>query len=322
RFSNLRMEDIEEGEKNSSREGEETASRGNEWEVVSLTASTYAAAPGPKEVEVKDDDKEVAETSHALFMSDHFVFPPSQHENLPLEPDSEILDEHVVEDVASGLHVEEEIRSGRKNEESWTLKDLNASEEFPGIQFLNEKDNKLSVSDTGFEESATLQELNVSDKEQSIYSASAFSSLDSKTGYGSSTPYGENLGIPDMNETSEWDLDRAVSNSPEPAKDDAYDGPGVPCEAWWKRGAASLYAHAKEANTFWSIFIAAAVMGLVMLGQRWQQEKWQVLQLKWQASINNERTSRMLGPLTRLKDVIVGGHRRGSFIRAGASVEN
>jgi hypothetical protein len=29
-------------------------------------------------------------------------------------------------------------------------------------------------------------------------------------------------------------------------------------------------------------------MGIVILGQRWQQERWQALQLKWQASINNE----------------------------------
>jgi len=29
-------------------------------------------------------------------------------------------------------------------------------------------------------------------------------------------------------------------------------------------------------------------MGLVLLGQRWQQERWQALQLKWQISINHE----------------------------------
>ena len=72
-------------------EGEENTSRGAEWEVVSLTASTYAAAPGPEEVELKDDENGntygedgAAETSRAMFMSGHFVFPPSLHENLPL----------------------------------------------------------------------------------------------------------------------------------------------------------------------------------------------------------------------------------------------
>lgn len=65
---------------------------------VSLIASAYAAAPGPTEVEQEDDVRGnaygEAETSRASFMSDHFVFPPSQHENLPLEPeDGEIHEE-------------------------------------------------------------------------------------------------------------------------------------------------------------------------------------------------------------------------------------
>ncbi|CAK8577030.1 unnamed protein product [Lathyrus sativus] len=62
------------------------ASHGNDWEVISLTASTYAAAPGPDKVELKDDDKEYAytpneaERSNTLFLFDHFAFPPSRHE--------------------------------------------------------------------------------------------------------------------------------------------------------------------------------------------------------------------------------------------------
>ena len=76
-----------------------------------------------------------------------------------------------------------------------------------------------------------------------------------------------------------------------------------------------FYAHAKEANAFWSIFIAVAMMGLVILGQRWQQERWQALQLKWQLSINNEKTVRVMGSISRLKEVIIGGHHRGSFIK-------
>ncbi|CAK8575899.1 unnamed protein product [Lathyrus sativus] len=64
----------------------EKASHGNDWEVISLTASNYAAAPGPDKVELKNDDKEDAYapnetgTSNALFMFGHFAFPPSRHE--------------------------------------------------------------------------------------------------------------------------------------------------------------------------------------------------------------------------------------------------
>lgn len=30
-----------------------------------------------------------------------------------------------------------------------------------------------------------------------------------------------------------------------------------------------LYAHTKEKNTFWSIFVVAALMGIVTIGQQW-----------------------------------------------------
>ncbi|CAK9143829.1 unnamed protein product [Ilex paraguariensis] len=156
---------------------EEITSRGNEWEVVSLTASTYAAAPGPKQ---NDDEKDTAvgenesETSHAMVMSGHFIFPPRQRE-------------------------EEGGISNTKEEENWNFKGLAESDDFSGIQFFDEKDS---------------------------------------------------------------DVDSDISHFPKNSDEDKYDGSDLPCKAWWKRQASSLYAHAKEANTFWSIFVAAAVMGL------------------------------------------------------------
>ncbi|KAJ6686259.1 ATG8-INTERACTING PROTEIN 2 [Salix purpurea] len=296
-------------------EGEDNPSRGNDWEVVTLTASTYAAAPGPKEVDQKDyesgkaydEDEDEDETSRALFMSRHFVLPPSQHENLSLEPvNSEILDSQAGKNVPSELGLEEGGRSSCKNEEIWPLKGLDESEEFHGMQLFDVK----GKNGKEFEESTTLQDF--SDKEQSIYSTATFGSLHSETALGGSTTYLENLGIPEVNEPSEKGLDFPIDvpSSLKAAKDD-----NLPCDVWWKRRMASLYAHAKEANAFWSIFVAAAVMGIVILGQRWQQERWQVI-------INNERSGRILGPITRLKDVIVGGHRRGSFIRGSTSSGN
>ncbi|KAF9687833.1 hypothetical protein SADUNF_Sadunf02G0134200 [Salix dunnii] len=287
-------------------EGEENPSRGNDWEVVTLTASTYAAAPGPKEVDQRDYenskayDEDEDETSRALFMSRHFVLPPSQHENLSPEPvNSEILDPQAGKNVPPELGLEEAGRSSCKSEVIWPPKGLDESEEFHGMQLFDVK----GKNGKEYEESTTLQDF--SDKEQSIYSTATFGSLHSETALGGSTTYGENLGIPEVNESSEKGLDfpTDVPSSLKAAKDD-----NLPCDAWWKRRMASLYAHAKEANAFWSIFVAAAMMGIVILGQRWQQERWQVI-------INNERSERILGPITRLKDVIVGGHRRGSFIR-------
>ncbi|GFY90265.1 mesoderm induction early response protein [Actinidia rufa] len=311
-------------------EPEKTTFRGNEWEVVSLTASAYAAAPGPEEVELSDSDKgntneDEAETSRAMFMSGHFVFPPSEHENLPVElEDIEINNVHGIEDIVpkSGA-AEIEGRSDTKDEEKWSVKGMTVLDEFPGIQFFDEMGNRLSIHGTEFEDE-TLQGVNLTEKGKNVYNSSKFSSFHCETTMGGSTKYDENILIPGIIESSEGGPDSDLSRSrklAKPAKGDKYDRSGLPCEAWWKRRAASLYAQAKEANAVWSIFIAAAVMGLVILGQRWQQERWQVLQFKWQISVNDEKMGRMLGPLSRLKAVIVSGNRRPPPIRGSSSTD-
>ncbi|XP_015899709.1 ATG8-interacting protein 1 isoform X2 [Ziziphus jujuba] len=292
------MADNEEGEEKTSRgndwrmadneEGEENTPRGNEWEVVSLTASAYAAAPGPEQVELKNDSYvEEAETSHALFMSRHFVFPPSQHENLPLEPENiEIHNEEAGDnDVVTELGVEEGGRSSGKDGENLNLKGLTEPDEFPGIQFF-EKASSLSLHGTEFEEGNTLERLNLVDKEQIMYDASKYSSFQNETALGDTTSYVEDMDISGPIESPEQGLDAGnITRLPQPSKHDNSD---LPCGAWWKRRAASMYSHAKDANAVWSVFIAAAVMGLVILGQRWQQERWQALQLKWQLSLNED----------------------------------
>ncbi|KAK6920112.1 hypothetical protein RJ641_016016 [Dillenia turbinata] len=337
--------------------GEETPSRGTEWEVVQLTESTFAAAPGPKEIQVNDSDKEdmplqdEAETSRALFMSGHFVFPPNEHENLPVEPiGAEIQCAHGDEDVVTKLDVEEGVRSNEKGEENWkNIEGLNIADEFPGIQIFDEKGNRLSVHGKEFTEGTALDALSLVDDEQNLFDATSYSSFHGETDLGGSTAYDENTVISEPIEPTESGLNFPVvpSHSPKPVKDD-YNGSDLPCGAWWKRRAASLYAYARETNAFWSVFIAAAVMGLVILGQQWQKERWQVLQMRWQFNINDEastiylvaglrdrlwcdasggapyylRMGKMLGPLTRFKDVIVGGNRRGSFIRSRTSAEH
>ncbi|XP_059312627.1 ATG8-interacting protein 1-like isoform X2 [Lycium ferocissimum] len=276
----------------SNEEGEETAPRGNEWEVVQLTQSAYAAAPGPKQVDLNDDSNSsaqyVAETSQAMFMSGHFVFPPSQHENLPLEPDViEIHNEQGGEDAGPDLVADE----GGK------------SDSYGGNTETKE-----------FEYDAAVQGLSSVDKEQSFFGTANYSSYQSEDPMGLSATTEETNVLAESVEPFHQGVDKAKD-------EDDYDTTNLPCQAWWKRRAASLIAHAKDANTFWSIFIAAAVMGLVIIGQTWQQERWQVLQMKWHAGVHGERISRMFGPLSRLKDVIVGGDRRGTFIRGSAPAQ-
>ncbi|KAL8495216.1 hypothetical protein ACS0TY_019393 [Phlomoides rotata] len=62
-------------------------------------------------------------------------------------------------------------------------------------------------------------------------------------------------------------------------------------ELWWRRQASSFYDHVKNTNPYWSIFVAAAVMGLVIIGHGWQQEKSQVSQLKSQLILESEGVS-------------------------------
>lgn len=276
-------------------EGREAPPRGNEWEVVSLTASAYAAAPGPKQVELNDDDKDHSvgedkgETSEAMFMSHHFVFPPSQHENLHLELEkTKIHNQQEDEDAIPEFVAEEGGKSNTKDGENWDVKALNMSEDFPGIQFVDEKGKILSVSRTEFEEGMAFEGLNLVDKEQSIYSTANYSSVHGEATMGGSIAVEENRTTAEPIDLSEEGLDSEISPSPKSIDKNKDDGSQLPCEAWWKRRASSLYAHAKEANAVWSIVVAAAVMGLVILGQRWQQERWQVLQLKWQFGINDE----------------------------------
>ncbi|GFP79616.1 hypothetical protein PHJA_000105100 [Phtheirospermum japonicum] len=282
-------------------EGKDDPPRGNEWEVVSLTASAYAAAPGPQQVDpnedspVKLDSKHEAETSSPLFMSRHFVFPPSQHENLPLEPEyNEKHNEKEIEDDVSQLVQEEAVKSEMKDDETVAFEGL-ISNEFPGIPIFDDKGNFGN------------------DVAQSIYTSAEFDLFRNDAGEGEGTDDSTGPTLDSADDSGLQDFEKLDEG-------DEHDVVDLPCEAWWKRRAVSLYAHAKEANTFWSIFVAAAVMGLVIIGHQWQQERWKVLHLR-QFGIKDERMGRMLGPISRFKDVIVGGHRRGSLVRGGASTE-
>ncbi|XP_030457319.1 ATG8-interacting protein 1 [Syzygium oleosum] len=301
-------------------EGEETVTRRNEWEVVSLTASAYTAAPGP-DVELKTDDKgnaydvDDAEISRALFMSGHFVFPPSQHENLPLAPEKDQPEEEKQQDDVAELETEGGISSG-KDQKDTSFRTTH--DEFPGVECLDETGGRQFVHDKEFEEGMSLQGLDMP------YADATLSSFHGEAALGGLNPstYVDNTSTELTEHEHVLESAEELSRSSKSTKDHDYYETDLPCGAWWKKRAVSFYTHAKEANTFWSIFVAAAVTGLVILGQRWQQERWQVLQLKWQMAINDEKMGRLLGPIYRMKDVIVGGHRRGSFIRGSSSSEN
>ncbi|XP_042475099.1 ATG8-interacting protein 2-like [Macadamia integrifolia] len=260
--------------------GEEASSRGNEWEVVSLTASTYSAAPGPKRF---DDDKGnefiVYEegTADAMVMSGHFVFPSNKHENPPLEPEkNEIDNEPKGEGVAANdLPMFDMNKSEKKNVEDWNVKELPVPDELTGIQFFDEKGNRLSVRDTEFEEGMGLRGLNLIGKEENIYNSAKFSSSDSEANVSGSTVYDKDAVVTESCDPSQKssDNDSDLSKPISHTKEVKFNKYRLPCEELWKRRIASLYKNAKEANAYWSVFVAAALMGLVIIGQRWQQNK-------------------------------------------------
>ena len=105
------------------REG--TTPRGADWEVVTLTASAYEAAPGPAGTEPKPVNEERC-SSNALLMSDHFVFPPSEHENLPIQTS---FDE---------IQPEKDVQEASTTVEDYSIKNDAGSER---VQFYDEGRN-------------------------------------------------------------------------------------------------------------------------------------------------------------------------------------
>lgn len=196
----------------------EEKDKGNDWEVVSLTASTYAAAPGShiptplpsgdRKLDTSYTTKQCEfESPSSMFMSGHFLLPK-----------------------------EKEMDESSKYEEKETSK---AKED--------ELQKSLSMS-SGFEPLGGLIE------------------------EGSETPANE-------------EQEREVEQVEESQTKEVEKG------GWWKTHVLTVYKNVKDATTLWSVFWAAALVGIAIVGQRWQREKLHIQQLKLQFRINNEVSS-------------------------------
>ncbi|KAH9574112.1 hypothetical protein CY35_01G038300 [Sphagnum magellanicum] len=89
-------------------------------------------------------------------------------------------------------------------------------------------------------------------------------------------------------------------------------------EAWWKRQAVLWCMQARQANTLWSIALAVTVMGLVILGHRWQHERCQNQQLRLQLCSKDEKISQLVFQIARLKEAL-SGRRRVPVLRTSSS---
>ncbi|URD83408.1 hypothetical protein MUK42_05398, partial [Musa troglodytarum] len=269
---------------------EKVSSRGADWEVVSLTASAYAAEPGLPEFDPTSESKEKEnmierESSAALFMSGHFVFPPSEHESLPIEPDT------------SKIHGESTMIAGDNGtDDSGREKLQTESDDVQyGIEFS--EGNRISFPDMGFEEGKGTHSLNLVGVEQDIFADPHSVDIHSEAHKSSTKSEAE--------EPSDVNMESPHDHA-NPGGDEI-DESNLPCQAWWKRPAASLCKQAKGAGTFWSVVVAAAIMGIIIVGQRWHKDKWRF-------SINDERMSRTMRSIGRFKDVLVGGHQPNRLI--------
>ncbi|KZV14530.1 Mesoderm induction early response protein 1 isoform 1 [Dorcoceras hygrometricum] len=261
---------------------EEAMPKGNEWEVLTLTDSEYAAAPGPTQSPLDDSQSnlvgdDTAETSNPMIMSGHFVFPRRQNENL--QEKSEDSGKGDFGDATEQM-VNEEGKPESKHEEDLIDKGL-IPDEFPRTPNMDAKGDEIFFN---FADDASS---NLLGKDQSMQTAVKFDLHDSKS---SSFMNEECSGITEPSE-SLGDAEKArLSN-------------------------VQQHGQEVEDNSEPSNLPSAAVMGLVILGHRWQRDRQQALLPKSQLVIDDEGTGWILGPVSRLKAVTTLGGQPGSYIR-------
>ncbi|KAL6611186.1 hypothetical protein ACP70R_039114 [Stipagrostis hirtigluma subsp. patula] len=231
----------------------EVSSVADGWDILSLTSSVYTSPLFRREFDpINLPGYGDMSTGHeganpGVFMSDVFVFPPSAHENLPIEPDLDELDTN-----NNGT----EGSSAGNNDDQCHV----APEEVDGTS-----DENLSVS--------------------------------------SDLPSANETTLPDSTPQeicAEQEEHHATCKS------------DLSCEGWWKRKSTYLFHHIKGVTTVCSVVAAGAVVGFVVMGQRWQQDKWHLHQ--FHLSVSNESMGRVIGLFSRLKDGLPGTQQLRSML--------
>lgn len=197
----------------------------DEWDMLSLTSSIYASPLfrrgfDPINLPGYGDVINIQDGQTGLVMSDGFVFPPSEHENLPIEP------EH---DESNTNCDGKESSCAGNNDDDWCHV---LPEEIDDISNEN-------LSDNG------------------------------------DLPAASEATIPDSHPTE-------INAKQE--KDHTTCKADFPCERWWKRKTTYLFHHIKGVTTVCSVVAAGAVVGFIVMGQRWQQDHWHLHQFKFSVS--------------------------------------
>lgn len=282
---------------------EQTSPRGSDWEVVQLTASAYAAAPAPRRPEpseeaeakkygTKGDDDSAA----ALLMSGHFSVSQNEVESLLIGTDSKESQKELFSQVA--------VSGDEKYQETCKHK---LEDDLPSIPSFD-KGKSVSLGDMEFGDGKALQGMSLVGEEPVGFSSPVYSSIEAEKDLSWSATESRN-----EKKTEEPPLHNLnpISGSPKVVSSGDQskpDGSG-PRDAWWKKQLLSLYKNAKESNNFWPIVAAAAALvGLAYFGRRWHKGKLQLQSVRPPPSSNMEKINDAVGPLNRIKDILIAGN--------------
>uniref|UniRef100_A0A0E0K714 ATG8-interacting protein 1 n=1 Tax=Oryza punctata TaxID=4537 RepID=A0A0E0K714_ORYPU len=279
---------------------EQTSPRGNDWEVVQLTASTYASAPGPRmsepseEAEVKGYDTKGDDSAAALLMSGHFSASPSEVESLLKERQKELYGQ----DAGSAEGDDEKFQETCEHK----LKDdLHCVPSF-------DKGKNLSLVDMEFDNGKTFQGMGLVGEEPLGFSSSRYNPIDAKKELSWSVTESKNE--KKTEEPTVQNVNRVIDSSKVVASSEQNkpDDPEFPRKASWKKQLLSLYKNVRKNNKFWPIVVAAtALVGVTCFWRRWQKGKLQHQPVKLYPS-STEKINQAVGPLNRIKDILAANN--------------
>ncbi|XP_037449065.1 ATG8-interacting protein 1-like isoform X1 [Triticum dicoccoides] len=286
----------------------QTSPRGNDWEVVQLTASNYASAPGPARSEPEPFDEESEghvygtkgddSAAAALLMSGHFSVPQNEAENLLMGADTSIErqeargSQYAVSDMGDDDDREEDRQEKLKHD------GLDRTPSF-------DKGKSLSSVDMEPDDGSELHRGSPVGKDPVAFSSSGYSATDAEKEATQSAKEKTEENTTLQNVDPVTDSSNVVASGEESKP----DGSGAPRNAWWQKQLILLYRSAKESNKLWPIVVAAAaLMGMAYFRRRWQKGKLQLQQVKLQPASSKERINQATVPLNRIKDILVAGN--------------
>lgn len=251
----------------------EGSSLADEWDMTSLTSPPYTLPlfeRGFDSVYVPTYGN-VSNSQQGpfpgLFTSDDFVFPPSEHENLPIESKLNGLNTNT-----EGTCVGNFVKGGN---EPHQVVDDKPHQEVDDKTQQKVDDKSQRQGDANSDENLFVG--------SDLLSANETTSSESK--------------LSDIHADQEKTIMCSKSD--------------LPCEGWWQRKSTRVFHHIKGVTTV-SIVAAGALVGFVIMGQRWQQDRLYLHQ--FQFSVSGESMNRMMGLFSRLKDGLPGSQQLRSML--------